>query len=208
LFVGLRRLTLFGLCLLQDHERQFWCPAPLREGEQHRRKLRSDKYQPPAAHLLENYESDSSVEADEDSNTEVGDDAGMHPEASGTMKPRRKTRSVAAKQSVSTAAAKFVAVLTVLTTKIRPSKPRVREKYTTSYMHIFDTNKVPRVVLQFLWTGTHLGGKDTNEPHELGTAAPQGTIGHARAAAPAAGRTCPMPRLRYESCPSLRAQLG
>jgi hypothetical protein len=33
--------------------------------------------------------------------------------------------------------------LTVLTIKIRPSKPRVREEYTTSFMHIFDTNKVP-----------------------------------------------------------------
>jgi hypothetical protein len=26
-------------------------------------------------------------------------------------------------------------------------------------MHIFYTNKVPRVVLQFLWTVTHLGGE-------------------------------------------------
>jgi hypothetical protein len=49
--------------------------------------------------------------------------------------------------------------LTVLTTKIWLSKPRVREGYTTSFMHIFDTNKVPWVVLQFLWTGTHLGEK-------------------------------------------------
>jgi hypothetical protein len=40
-------------------------------------------------------------------------------------------------------------LLTVLTTKIRPSKPQVREEYTTSFMHIFYTNKVPRVVLQF-----------------------------------------------------------
>jgi hypothetical protein len=56
----------FGLCSLQDRERQFWCPAPLREGEQHRRKLKSDKYQLPVARLLENYGSDSLVEADED----------------------------------------------------------------------------------------------------------------------------------------------
>jgi hypothetical protein len=42
-------------------------------------------------------------------------------------------------------------------------------------MHIFYTNKVPLVVLQFLWTGTHLGGKGTNVPHELGTASPPGT---------------------------------
>jgi hypothetical protein len=43
-----------------------WCPAPLPEGELHRRKLRSDKYKTPAGRLLEFYESDSSVEADED----------------------------------------------------------------------------------------------------------------------------------------------
>jgi hypothetical protein len=41
-------------------------------------------------------------------------------------------------------------------------------------MHIFDTNKVPRVVLQFLWTGTHLGGNGANVPHEPGTTAPPG----------------------------------
>jgi hypothetical protein len=51
-------------------------------------------------------------------------------------------------------------VLTVLTTRIRLSKPRVQEEYTKSFMHIFDTNKVSRVVLQFLWTCTHLGGKE------------------------------------------------
>jgi hypothetical protein len=55
-----------------------------------------------------------------------------------------------------------VSLLTVLTIKIRPSKPRVRKKYTTSFMHIVDTNKVPRVVLQFVRTGTHLGRKGTN----------------------------------------------
>jgi hypothetical protein len=48
-------------------------------------------------------------------------------------------------------------LLTVLTTKIRPSKPRVREEYTTSFMHIFGTNKVPWVVLWFSWVGTHFG---------------------------------------------------
>jgi hypothetical protein len=40
-------------------------------------------------------------------------------------------------------------------------------------------------VLQFLWIGTHLGGKGTNVPHELGTTAPLGTVGPAGAAAPA-----------------------
>jgi hypothetical protein len=51
-------------------------------------------------------------------------------------------------------------------------------------MHIFNTNKVPRVVLQFLWTSTHLDGKGTNVPHELGTSTPPGTVGPAGAAAP------------------------
>jgi hypothetical protein len=52
-------------------------------------------------------------------------------------------------------------------------------------------------------------------PHELGTAAPPGTTGPAGAAGlvgaagPArCGRTCPVPRLRYESRPSPRSQLG
>jgi hypothetical protein len=53
-------------------------------------------------------------------------------------------------------------LLMVLTTKFRPSKPWVREENTTSFMHIFGTNKVPRVVLQFSWIGTHLGGR--NQP--------------------------------------------
>jgi hypothetical protein len=74
-------------------------------------------------------------------------------------------------------------VLTVLTSKIRASKPQVRAEYTTSFMHIFYTNKVLRVVLQFLWTGTNLGGNGANVPHEPGTAAPPGTAGLARVAA-------------------------
>jgi hypothetical protein len=61
-------------------------------------------------------------------------------------------------------------------------------------MHIFDTNKVPRVVLHFLWTGTHLGGEGTNVPHEPGTAAPPGMAGPAGAASPTrCDRTCPVP---------------
>jgi hypothetical protein len=58
-------------------------------------------------------------------------------------------------------------------------------------------------------------GKGTNVPHKLGTAAPPGTTGPAGATglAGAAGparcdRTCPVPRLRSESCTSPRAQLG
>jgi hypothetical protein len=84
----------WSLVCLQDREHQFWCPAPLHEGEQHRRKLRSDKYHPLVARLLELYESDLSVEADEDTDVEVG--------TGGIAKSRRKTRSTVAKQSVST----------------------------------------------------------------------------------------------------------
>jgi hypothetical protein len=61
---------------------------------------------------LENYESDSSVEADEDTDPEVGDDVGTRPEASCVVMPRRKTRAAAAKQSVSMTAAKVVAAKT------------------------------------------------------------------------------------------------
>jgi hypothetical protein len=86
--------------------------VPLREGEQHRGKLRSDKYQPPVARLLENYDSVSSVEADEDSDPEVGGDDGTGPKASTAVKSRRKTRATTAKQSVSTTAAKVTAVKT------------------------------------------------------------------------------------------------
>jgi hypothetical protein len=58
-----------------------WCPAPLPKGEAYRKKLRSDKYKPPAGRLLEFYESNSSVEDDEDTETEAGDDAGAGPDA-------------------------------------------------------------------------------------------------------------------------------
>jgi hypothetical protein len=87
-----------------------WCPAPLLEGELHRRKLRLDKYKPSAGRLLEFYESDSSVEANEDTDIEVEDNAGTGPDAGGAAKSRRKTRSAAVKQSVSAAAAAVSAV--------------------------------------------------------------------------------------------------
>jgi hypothetical protein len=70
-----------------------WCPAPLPEGELHLRKLRSDKYKPLACRLLEFYESDSSVQADEDTDAEVGDDAGTGPGAGSAAKPQHRTRS-------------------------------------------------------------------------------------------------------------------
>jgi hypothetical protein len=57
----------------------------------------SDKYKPPACRLLEFYESDSSVEADEDTDVEAGTD----PDAGGAVKPRRRTRSTVGKKSAS-----------------------------------------------------------------------------------------------------------
>jgi hypothetical protein len=86
-------------------ELQMWCPAPLPEGEIHQRKLRSDKYKPPAGRLLENYESDSSVEADEDTDAEAGADP-----AAGAAKSRRRTMSTVAKKSASAVAIVISAV--------------------------------------------------------------------------------------------------
>jgi hypothetical protein len=88
-------------------ELQMWCPAPLPEGELHRRKLRSDKYKPLAGRLLENYELDSSVEADEDTDDEAeGGDAGAAPDFGRAAKVRRRTtRSAVGKQSALAAAA-------------------------------------------------------------------------------------------------------
>jgi hypothetical protein len=82
-----------------------WCPAPLPEGELHQRKLRSDKYKPPIGRLLEFYESDSSVEADEDTDAEAGVDPGAVVE-----KSRRRTRSTVMKKSASAVAAAISAV--------------------------------------------------------------------------------------------------
>jgi hypothetical protein len=76
-----------------------WCPTPLPEGEIQRRKLRSDKYKPPVGRLLENYESDSSVEVDEDTDAEAGVDPVI-----GAAKSRRRTRSTVAKKSASAVA--------------------------------------------------------------------------------------------------------
>jgi hypothetical protein len=117
---------------------QFWCPAPLPRGEEPRRKLRSNKYQLPAAQLLENYEFDSSVEADEETNTEVGDDSGTHPEASCAVKPRHTTRAVAAKRSASMATAKDVASRT---TKLEAGKKKRKRK--TSPPPVAETPIIP-----------------------------------------------------------------
>jgi hypothetical protein len=83
-----------------------WCPAPLPEGELHRRKFKSDKYKSPAGRLLEFYESDSSVEADKDTDAEARTD----PDAGGAVKSRRGTRSTVGKKSASAVAAAISAV--------------------------------------------------------------------------------------------------
>jgi hypothetical protein len=87
------------------HELQILCPASLPEGEIQRRKLRSDKYKPPAGRLLENYVSDSSVEADKDTDAEAGVDPVV-----GAAKSRRRTRSTVAKKSASAIATAISAV--------------------------------------------------------------------------------------------------
>jgi hypothetical protein len=73
----------------------------------HQRKLRSDKYKPPTCRLLEFYESDSSVEADEDTDAEAGADPGAVVE-----KSQRRTRSAVMKKSASAVAAAISAVKT------------------------------------------------------------------------------------------------
>jgi hypothetical protein len=88
-----------------------WCPAPLPEREQHWRRLRSDKYKPPAGHLLEFYESDSSVEVDEDTGDKAeGGDSGAATDGGGAAKTRCRTRSAMGKQSALVAAAAVSAV--------------------------------------------------------------------------------------------------
>jgi hypothetical protein len=82
-----------------------WCPAPLPEGEIQRRKLRSDKYKPPAGRLLENYESYLSVEADKDTVAEAGADPVV-----GAVKSWRRTRSTVVKKSASADATTISAV--------------------------------------------------------------------------------------------------
>jgi hypothetical protein len=86
-------------------ELQMWCLAPLLEGDIMRRKLRSDKYKPRAGRLLENYESNSSVEADEDTDAEAGADPIIT-----AAKSRRRTRSIVVKKYASDVATAISAV--------------------------------------------------------------------------------------------------
>jgi hypothetical protein len=65
------------------------------------------------------------VEADEDTDLEVGGVTSTGSEANGAMKPRRKTRAAAVKQSALTAAAKVAAV------KTAKKKKRKRKRKTS-----------------------------------------------------------------------------
>jgi hypothetical protein len=116
-------------------ELQMWCLAPLPEGELHRRKLRSDKYKPPAGRLLENYESDSSVKADKDTGDEAkGGDVGAAPDAGGAAKVRRRTtRSAVGKQSISATAAAAAAVRAI-------EKKKKRKRSPSGSGHSIDSN--------------------------------------------------------------------
>jgi hypothetical protein len=64
------------------------------------------------------------VEADEDTNPEVGDDTVTRQEVSSSVKSKRKIRAAAAKRSVSTAAAKVEAAKTA---KIEAEKKKNRK---------------------------------------------------------------------------------
>jgi hypothetical protein len=117
-------------------ELQMWCLAPLPEGELHRRKLRSDKYKPPAGRLLENYESDSSVKADKDTGDEdKGGDVGAAPDAGGAAKVRRRTtRSAVGKQSTSATAAAAAAAVRAI------EKKKKRKRSPSGSGHSIDSN--------------------------------------------------------------------
>jgi hypothetical protein len=86
------------------------------------RKLRSDKYKAPAGRLLEFYEFESSVEADEDTDVEAGTD----PDTRGAMKPWRRTRSTVGKKSAS------VVTAAISTVKAAEQKKKKRKRRAAS----------------------------------------------------------------------------
>jgi hypothetical protein len=63
------------------------------------------------------------VEVDEDTDTEVGGDTGTSPETGSVAKPKRKTRAVVAKQSVTMAATK--------TTVVKAAEKKKRKRRTS-----------------------------------------------------------------------------
>jgi hypothetical protein len=110
-----------------------WCPVPLPEGEIHRRKQRSDKYKPPAGRLLENYESDSSVEANDDTDAEAGADPVI-----GAAKSRHRTRSMVAKKSASAVATTTSAV------KVAEQKKKMKRREASPPAVVTPTIPMPR----------------------------------------------------------------
>jgi hypothetical protein len=122
--------------ILQMRELQMWCLAPLPEGELHRRKLRLDKYKPLASRLLENYESDSLVEADEDTDAEAGADP-----AAGIAKSRRRTRSTVAKKSAS-------AVATAISVVKAAKHKKKRRNWRAAFPPAVATPSIPTPHLQ------------------------------------------------------------
>jgi hypothetical protein len=89
--------------------------------------------------LLEFYESDSSVEADEDTGDEAGGgDAGTGPDASGAANPRRRTRSAVGKQSASAVAAAVSAV------KATEKKKKRKRRATSPPVVVTPTIPTPR----------------------------------------------------------------
>jgi hypothetical protein len=121
------------------HELQMWCPAPLPEGELHRRKLRSDKYKSPVGRLLELYESDSSVEADEDTDAEAGVDP-----ATVIAKSRRRTRSTVAKKSASAVAAAISAVKAAEQKKKKKKKKKRKRRVASPPAVVTPSIPTPR----------------------------------------------------------------
>jgi hypothetical protein len=87
---------------------------------------------------LEFYESDSSVEADEDTSDEARDGAGTGQDVAGATKPRRRTSLAAAKQSVSVAATAVSAV------KAAEKKRRRKRKATSPPAVVTPTIPTPR----------------------------------------------------------------
>jgi hypothetical protein len=118
--------------VVQMRELQMWCPAPLPEGELHRRKRRPDKYKPPAGRLLELYESDSSVEAEGDTDVEAGVDP-----AAVVAKSRRRARSTVVKKSASAVAAAISAV------KVAEQKKKKKRKRRAASPRAVITPSIP-----------------------------------------------------------------
>jgi hypothetical protein len=75
------------------------------------------------------------VEADKDTNIEVGGDARTGPDAGGATKSWRKTRSVVAKKSATTAAATVSAV--------KAAEKKKKRKRKTSPSPAVETSEIP-----------------------------------------------------------------